>query len=174
MKASKLCLLIAACAASSAYAQHGTGPLPDNAPTQVMNEASSNTGTLIKKELRWNSSIPLNKTWQQLTPEQKAEFRALYESMPENDEPPFPAEGLKPVFGAIKKAQNVLQAKGELNMAVTVGPDGKATKVEDFGGVNNKDMTQFAGSVLLMTRYTPALCSGTPCTMQFPFRLKLK
>jgi hypothetical protein len=177
MKAYKFCLLIAACAASSAQAQvagSSGAVLSDESPTRVINEASSNTGTLIKKDLRWNSRIPLNKTWEQLTPAQQAEFRSLYESMPETDEPPFPAEGLKPVFGAIKKAQNMLQAKGELNLAVTVGPDGKATKVEDFGGVNNKDMTQFAGSVLLMTRYKPALCSGTPCTMQFPFRLKLR
>jgi hypothetical protein len=178
MKAYKFCLLIGACAVTTAQAQLPgvtTAPvLSEQAPTRVINEPSANTGTLIRKDLRWNSKIPLNKTWEQLTPEQQAEFRSLYESMPQTDEPPFPAEGLRPVFGAIKKAQNVLQAKGELNLAVTVGPDGKATKVEDFGGVDNKDMTQFAGSVLLMTRYKPATCNGSPCTMQFPFRLKLK
>ncbi|HET9862167.1 MAG TPA: hypothetical protein VFP37_01885, partial [Steroidobacteraceae bacterium] len=127
-----------------------------------------------KKELRWRSKIPLDKTWEQLTPEQQAEFRSLYESMPEYDEPPFPAEGIKPVFNAVKKAQEARQAKGELNFAVTVGPDGTATNVEDFGSVHDKEMTQYVSSVLLMTKYKPAKCNGAPCVMQFPFKLRLR
>jgi len=89
------------------------------------------------------------------------------------DEPPFPVDGMKPIFNAVKKAQYKLKARGELNLAVTVGPDGKATKVEDFGSTNKPEMTEFAGSVLLMTKFKPAVCNGKPCAMQFPFRLRL-
>ncbi|HET9864859.1 MAG TPA: hypothetical protein VFP37_15555, partial [Steroidobacteraceae bacterium] len=93
MNTYKLCLLIAACAVASAQAQVASQSGVYDVPTRKMHEASSSTGTLIKKELRWRSKIPLDKTWEQLTPEQQAEFRSLYESMPEYDEPPFPAEG---------------------------------------------------------------------------------
>ena len=144
-----------------------------NSSPSVTHGESGETGTLLRKQLRWNSSIPLDKTYEQMSAEQKAAFHALYEAMPAGDEPPFPAEGMKPVFSAIKKAQNVLHARGELNMTVTVGPDGKAIKVDDFGNVNKSEMTQFAGSVLLMTKFKPAVCGGRPCTMQFPFNLRL-
>ena len=59
-------------------------------------------------------------------------------------------------------------------MAVTVGPDGKATKVEDYGGVRNLEMSGFAQALLLLTEYKPATCKGVPCTMQFPFVLQMK
>jgi len=137
-------------------------------------KAGQDTGTILKKDLKWSSKIPVDKTFEQLTAEQKAELRSLYTSLGPDDEPPFPLEGMKPIFGALKQAEHVLQARGELNMAVTVGPDGKAAKVEDYGGVNDKQMTELAQQVLLLTKYKPGLCKGTPCAMMFPFKLKLK
>lgn len=173
MKAWKLCLMFAAgaCPVTILQAQGTSGGSDVHT---VVGVATSETGTLLKKRTVYDSKLPLDKSYEELTPEQRAEFHAMYESMPPGDEPPFPLEGLKSVFGAIKKAQVKLQAHGELNMAVTVGPDGKAKQVADYGKVDNPEMTKFAATVLLMTRFKPALCSGTPCTMQFPFNLKLK
>jgi len=111
MNANKLCLLIAilACSFSTARAQlvHDEHGIPD-APTRLTNSATTSTGTMLKRELRWRSSIPLNKTYEQLTSEQKAEFRSLYASLGEGDEPPFPVQGIKPIFNNIKKGQNVM------------------------------------------------------------------
>jgi hypothetical protein len=177
MKTRLACLLIAISPGALTTAQAQFQPAPRGStvsPQRLMNEASSQTGTLIKKEMVWSSKIPLNRTYGELTPEQKAEFHAMYESLPTGDEPPFPLEGLKPIFSAIKKAQASVLARGELNLIVTVGPDGKARQVEDYGSVDNPEMTKFAASVLLMTKFKPAVCDGTPCTMQFPFNLKLK
>jgi hypothetical protein len=98
----------------------------------------------------------------------------MYEALPEGDEPPFPEKGIKPIFSAIKKAQRIRQARGELIMAVTVGPDGVATKVEELGNVYDLQMTELAQQVLLLTKYKPAVCSGKPCTMKFKFTQKLK
>jgi hypothetical protein len=179
MKSYKLLLLVAVSAGTLGTAQaqlvgseHG---IPD-APTRQTVSSTSSTGTILNKELRWKSKIPLNKTYEQLTPEQKAELHAMYEKLADGDEPPFPVTGLKPIFVAIKKGQSVLQARGELNFGVTVGPDGVASKVDDFGGVggaNAHEMTQYVASVLVNAKYKPAVCQGKPCTMQFPFRLKL-
>jgi hypothetical protein len=178
MNTLKVCLLVAACVYTHTAAQAQTNPMPPRsataiAPTRVTNEATSDTGTLIRKDMRWNSKIPLNKTYGELTPEQKEELRAMYESMPADEEPPFPAEGMKPIFNAIKQAQAKLLAKGVLNLAVTVGPDGKPKNVVDLGSTKNPEMTEFAASVLMMTTYKPALCRGKPCESQFPLSLKL-
>jgi hypothetical protein len=121
MNTLKVCLLVAACVYTHTAAQAQTNPMPPRsataiAPTRVTNEATSDTGTLIRKDMRWNSKIPLNKTYGELTPEQKEELRAMYESMPADEEPPFPAQGMKPIFNAIKQAQAKLLAKGVLNL----------------------------------------------------------
>jgi hypothetical protein len=181
MNTLKTCLsaLAFACVSTLAQAQLPSQESPArsasaSANSRNMSTASQDTGTIIKKDIRWDSKIPLNKTYAELTPEQKAELHKMYENLPEGDEPPYPEAGMKPIFSAIRKAQRIRQARGELNMAVTVGPDGKATKVEDRGGVYDIQMTEIAQQVLLLTRYKPAICSGKPCTMQFRFTQKLK
>jgi hypothetical protein len=142
-----------------------------------MNEASTTTGTIIRRDLEWNSRIPLDKTYDQFSPEEKAAFDSLYEALPPGDEPPFPAAGLRPVFNNIRKGQQIVKARGKLNLVVTVDADGKATQVADLGGIggaNALEMARYAGSILLMTKFKPAVCGGKPCKSQFPFMLDLR
>jgi hypothetical protein len=172
-----LLVCIPAFACSTAFAQTASNEhgIPDG-PTLLTNVHTTSTGTLLKKRLRWTSSIPLNKTYEQLSPEQKAEFRSLYVSLPDGDEPPYPVQGIKPLFNAIQKGQDVMQVRGQLDFVTTVGPDGKATHVDSLGGVtgvNARTMSEYVASVLMMATYKPGVCSGKPCTMQFPFKLKL-
>jgi len=157
--------------------QNGPNPMPSSGDVLLTNAPTSFTGTILRKQLTWNSNIPLNKTYEQLTPEQKAELGALYEQMPPGNEPPFPIQGLRPVFNSIVKGQRIVRARGTLNMVVNVSPEGKALDVIDLGGVggvNAREMTQFAQSVLLMTKFKPAVCAGKPCKSQFPFQLELQ
>jgi hypothetical protein len=179
MKTYTYCLLIALAASVSPALQAQapeTHPRSATAPanSRNMNSASQETGTIIRKDIRWKSKIPLDKSYDQLTPEQRAELHAMYENLPEGDEPPFPETGIKPIFSAIKKAQRIRQARGELIMAVTVGPDGKATLVEELGSVYDMQMTELAEQVLLLTKYKPGKCKGQPCTMKFRFTQELK
>jgi len=148
--------------------------LPTTRTIRLVNESTQTTGTIIKRDIKWDSPIPLDKTYGELTPEQKAELRALYNSMPEGDEPPFPAKGLKSIFNSVRSAQRISQARGEINMVVTVGPDGKATKVESFGNESSVRMTEITQQILMLTKYKPGICSGQPCTMQFRFTQKLR
>lgn len=178
MKNSKYPLMVAVSALvfTNAWAQvRETAPSSGNAvaPTRYYNSATSSTGSILKKDIRWDSKIPLNKTYDQLTAEQKAALNKMYETLGPADEPPFPSEGIKPIFNAVKKAQRILQARGRLDMKVTVGPDGKAIKVEDFGTVRTGQMTETTQQVLLLTTYKPGMCNGTPCTMQFRFTQQL-
>lgn len=178
MKTTTILLIsaISTLALTNAWAQtRETAPMSSTAtaPTRNFNAATQTTGTILKKDIRWESKIPLNKTYGELTPEQKADLHKMYESLPAGDEPPFPEAGIKPIFNAIRKAQRVLQSRGTLDMSVTVGPDGKATKVENYSSVRAGQMTDHAQEVLLLTKYKPAVCHGQPCTMQFRFTQKL-
>ena len=163
------------CAIPIAHAQLGP-PMSATAraPTHIYTDPTQETGTILKQDLKWTSKIPVDKTYEQLTPAQIKELRSMYARLPPGDEPPFPLEGMTPIFNALKKGQHLIQARGELNMVVTVDSQGNATKVEDVGGVHDIPMTELAQQVLLLTKFKPAKCSGIPCTMIFPFKLKLK
>lgn len=143
------------------------------APQQSLKEERPSTGSIIRRDVAWSTTSPINKTYAQLTEEQKQKIHAQYESIAPGDEPPFPKEGPKPIVVAIHKAQEMLLARGKLRFIVTVGPDGKAKKVDAFGDCDKAEMTRFAGQVLLLTKYKPAICKGAPCAMEFPFNLSL-
>src|SRR5262245_6038659 len=122
MKTHHFCLLaaVSAFAMSNAWGQTVPGQAsatrgePAISHSRNGNAATQEPGTILKKDIRGNSKIPLNKTYGELTPEQRAELHAQYEALPEGDEPPFPENGIKPIFSAIRKAQRIRQARGEL------------------------------------------------------------
>lgn len=181
MKTHAFTLLVAVSVLASghAHAQATSAEMPgrmtgQQAPTRNYGSATQSTGTILKKGIRWESKVPLNKTYAQLTPEQKEILHAQYENIAPGDEPPFPEKGIKPIFNAISNAQHILQARGDLSMTVTVGPDGKAVQVEDFSNVYNAQMREALQNALMLTKYKPAMCNGAPCTMQFKFTQSLK
>jgi hypothetical protein len=176
MRIYKACLLLAisSLAFTTAHAQ-----LSQSAPTKYTNHATSSTGTILKQgrntnDIKWESEIPLNRTYGKLTPDQREELHAMYSSLAPGDEPPFPEKGLKSIFTAIRLAQRNYQAVGELIMTVTVGPDGIPKRAENLGAVSNTKMTEVARDALMSTKYKPAMCHGTPCEMEFRFTQKLK
>ena len=94
MKTYRYCLLISISSLvfSNTWAQV-SGEIPQirsgsaQSPTRNVQEATSETGTILKKDIRWTSKVPLNKTYGQLNEAQKAELHKMYESMPAGDEP---------------------------------------------------------------------------------------
>jgi hypothetical protein len=167
-------LAISTLAFTSAHAQ-----LSQSAPTKYSNHATSSTGTILKqgpatRDIKWESDVPLNRTYGKLTPDQRAQLHAMYSSLAPGDEPPFPEKGLKSIFTAIRLAQRNYQAVGELIMSVTVGPDGVPKKAENLGTVSNAKITEVARDALMSTKYKPAMCQGAPCEMEFRFTQKLK
>jgi hypothetical protein len=159
--------IAAVCAVIGASAQEA-------APQLSLTDGAQRTGSIMRKEVAWSTELPLNRTYAQLTPDQKAHFHSMYVLIAPGDEPPFPERGLKSVVNAIYKAQEMLLAHGQLRFIVTVGADGKGKKVEAFGDCDRPDMTQFTSQVLLLTKYKPAVCGGVACVMEFPFNLQLK
>ena len=143
------------------------------APEYRQKEAQPRTGTLLIRDAPTRSEVALNRTYDELTPEDKAIVHGWYEYIAPGDEPPFPIDGLGPIYKAIDRGRNIAPGQGDLYLAVTVGPDGKAKEVQVLKSPG-KDISEFVASILLLTKYKPALCDGQKCQMQFPLYVTLK
>jgi hypothetical protein len=138
---------------------------------QTYSIKETETGSLIPEPVVSGISVPVDKSYEQLTPQEKLRVKSLYESMGEGDEPPYPLHGTRQLYEAAEKLQNTLGITGELALVVTVDRKGKPLKVESLRSAD-KEMTAAMAKVLLLEKYKPALCKGVPCQMQYPFRIK--
>jgi hypothetical protein len=127
------------------------------------------TGSAIRPYAVRGSAIPVNKTYAELSPEERQVVNTWYEHIQPGDEPPFPLEGLRPIYDALSKAQAKLLAQGELYIFATVDAKGQVTSTKIIGNPS-PEMTKFAASLLLLTKFKPAVCGGAPCIMDFPLR----
>lgn len=139
-------------------------------PKKQMSLMEDETGTRFKQVWATSKVIPLNRRYAELDEAEKTALQSMYEDMKPGDEPPFPADGLLPVFNAIKKGMEAYSARGELDLLVDVDSQGRATHVSAHGKVD-PDMAKFAARVLMATSFKPAVCSGQPCKMQYLFQI---
>jgi hypothetical protein len=117
------------------------------------------------------SALPLNRRYADLDAAEKAAVRADYDGMPADDEPPFPAEGLLPIFTAIQAGMDRMGALGTLTLVADVDEAGKVRHVDSFGKVD-PDFARFASRVLVSTPFKPGVCAGKPCNMQYVLRVQ--
>ena len=136
----------------------------------ALKEKDSRTGTNIRRELVKNSTIPLDKPYQEFSPADKAALHSRYENIAPGDEPPFPAKGMKSIFELIEKAQAKRRDRGLLSLVADVDSSGRVIAVKEFASPS-PEMTRFVSAVLIETPFKPAMCNGQACKMEFPFRL---
>lgn len=169
--ASALCLLAAT--GLSAATPTAT-PATDLPPAEYsMLQSQAMVGSNIRKEVAWSTAVPMNRTYAQMTATERAQVHDLYERIEPGDEPPFPAEGIKPIVTALWKAQMRRQALGLLTVVADVDATGAVTRVEVVDDPDTR-LSKFAAQVLLITPFKPAVCKGQPCRMQFPLSINMK
>lgn len=149
---------------------HSTAIAQDAAPPArySIKQASPSTGSNIPRNDVTSGAIPLNRRYSELTREQQAILKSRYEAIAENDQPPFPVDGLEPLFAAMSKGQQKFLARGVMEIQVEVDANGNAKAARVFQSPD-ADMAKFAAAVLMLTKYKPAVCAGVPCAMAFPF-----
>jgi hypothetical protein len=140
-------------------------------PIYAIKQDVPSIGTNIPRKVATSSDIPINRRYGELTPAEQEIVKSRYEAMMPLDEPPYPADGLLPLFNAIRKVQDAVLAQGDLTMFVDVDAQGRATSVSVMKSPDSK-LTQAVASVLMLTKYKPAVCGGQPCSMGYPFRMK--
>lgn len=155
-----LALLAVGMLHTSAFAQ---SPQPEYGIRQDL----PTTGSNIRRYTFSGSVIPINKRYHELSAEERELVNGYYEHVAPGDEPPFPAEGLRSIHDAVRKAQEHLRVRGDLTLIASVSPQGEVTQVEAIGSPS-REITEFAATVLFSTKFKPAVCHGEPCAMQFP------
>ncbi len=119
------------------------------------------------------ASLPIYKTYYELSQAQKDYLNRAYEHMGEGDEPPYPVEGMIQFARPLTLAQQRLEAEGAIYLVIDVSAEGDALSVTRYGSAGD-EMDQFATSLAMLTKYKPALCRGVPCPQQFPFAFEFK
>jgi hypothetical protein len=140
----------------------------------TVKQSELNTGTNVLRTIINAGPVPLDKTYAELTNEQKEILKSGYEKMNAVDEPPFPAKGLMPILLVLRKAHegSALAHKGILALNVKVGVDGKPVGYQVVAAPD-ASLVNAAATALMQQDYKPAHCNGAPCPMMYLFRAEL-
>ena len=116
-------------------------------------------------------SLPLDRSWANLSSSDVELVRNQYEDLRAHEEPPFPAGGLHQLASELSTLQSQQNLRGELNALISVDAGGRVTAV-------TWQMTPKQGSVagldeiLARTRFEPASCAHSACAMAFPLHVE--
>ena len=132
-------------------------------------EETPSLGSTLRKKLA-TSSISMDKKYNELSEEEKESIKSVYEDMPDEDEPPYPINGMRDIYGKMSQAQQWVGAKGKLTMTVDVNSAGEPETVSIYESPD-PDLARVAALVLMETKYKPAVCNGVKCKMQFFFQV---
>jgi hypothetical protein len=116
--------------------------------------------------------VPMDKRYEEFTPQEKARLRSGYESMPETDEPPFPRDGMKKIILALRQMSERREAEGRLRVHFLIDENGRALKADIYESPDEL-LTNAIARVVLGTPFKPAVCSGKPCVMEFALVVQL-
>ena len=139
-------------------------------PIYELKQEAASTGSRIPRKQVWTSKIPLNRTYAQLTPDEQATVKSVYEAMAPGDEPPYPKDGLVPIFKAVRLMMDKYYPAGEVSIFIEVDESGHGVAASVLKSPDSKLTTALA-SVLMLTQYKPGVCGGVPCRMSYPFRM---
>ena len=126
-------------------------------------------GTMVPQAII-TSAVPFDKTYAQMSAEQKAVIAQDYESLGAGDEPPYPALGLSHLSTYMMRLAEMTGTSGPLVATVDVGPDGQARTVSVFKSPDTR-LTSMVTTLLARESYKPAKCAGSPCAMTYVMRV---
>lgn len=140
----------------------------------TVKQSAPSVGTNLKKDIVKTGTIPLDKTYAELTEDQKQRLKDVYDRMPAGDEPPFPEKGLLSIYRAVGTVHEntEYQHPGPLNVEVLVDSTGEPKSV-DILTSPDADITTAVVTSLMHKKYKPAICSGQPCAMKMPIHAEL-
>ena len=118
-------------------------------------------------------TLPYDRSYEQLSPEQKAVLRAEYDSVGPKDEPPYPKYGLSDVADAVARMPRRATLEGEVILTVRVDERGDAKSVSVYKTPDAK-LSNLVAYTLTRTKFKPGLCEGRPCAMDYVFKYYFK
>jgi hypothetical protein len=118
-------------------------------------------------------ALPYDRSYEQLSPEQKAVVRAQYDSVGPNDEPPYPKYGLSDVADAVARMPRREPLEGEVILTVSVDERGNAKTVSIYKTPDAK-LSNVVAATLTRSKFKPGLCERQPCAMDYVFKYYFK
>lgn len=118
-------------------------------------------------------ALPYDRSYEQLTPEQKAVVRAEYDSVGPNDEPPYPKYGLADVADAVSRMSVRDPIEGEVILTVRVDERGDAKSVSIYKTPDAR-LSNLVALMVTRSKFKPGLCDGRPCAMDYVFKYYFK
>jgi hypothetical protein len=117
-----------------------------------------------------NSTVPYDKSWDQLTPAQKLNVRHWYKDLPDNVEPPFPEHGLLEIVRAADDS-GPARMKGDdpLLMIVSVDDKGNVTNVDWKG--RQVFLAVTLKKTFRSVRFKPGKKDGVPVSSVFYYSI---
>lgn len=154
-------------------------PLGQPAPASVAAsrehrlKSDSAEGGKFRHTLASGGPAPFNKSYAQMSEQERQGVHRLYPMLHPDDEPPYPARGTAALVAMVSEANYELRVKGLLFANVLVDASGVPTSVQVFKSPSPA-MTAVMTILLLKEKFKPALCSGAPCPMAFPFHAQFE
>jgi hypothetical protein len=124
----------------------------------------------IRREIAPGWTLPYEKTYEQLTPEEKELLRSAYEDLAADDEPPYPLSGMGKITRQIAQAQQTLLVKGRAAGFAMIDANGDVTDISFFE-MPNEETAKVIAFVYMRAKFKPAKCHGVPCSMGFPIAI---
>lgn len=130
------------------------------------------TGSHIRNKVVY-ASLPLDRGYDELTPDQQRLVRSSYPALDAGDAPPYPLKGGKELYRLLVKLVRELEFVDDVLVYVAVDADANVTSVTTIGTMETKykDLISLGTGLL---KYKPAQCGGQPCAGIVPFNLKLR
>jgi len=118
------------------------------------------------------TSFPLDRTYEDMSEQERSDYRSAFKLASTADEPPHPVTTLKPLADHLARLQAMLQLTGELLVTVHVGTDGSPKTVSVVKSPN-PDFERLVVLTLMDARYSVPKCAGQACEMDLPFSVTL-
>ena len=119
------------------------------------------------------ASLPYDARYAQLSPAQKEVVRAHYEALSPDDEPPYPVNGVGTLMRPLLQSARHIHMNGRVDAIADVGPDGTVRSVSLYQSPDPVVITPLVTQLLMLQKFKPGLCKGTPCAMPFALRVDL-
>jgi hypothetical protein len=117
--------------------------------------------------------LPLDRGFDELTPEQQRFVRSWYPALDAGDNPPYPLSGGKELYKLLVSMIRHIGVKDEILVYVAVDAEGSVTSVTTISTLDPKQKDLIAAAAGLL-RYKPAQCGGRPCAGVVPFNLNMR
>lgn len=118
------------------------------------------------------STVPMGKSWEELSPEERSRVRLWY-PLPEEDEPPYPVAGLGRFHLVIARLRQKVDGQGPLALVVDVDATGQVSGVQ-VRAAPTPELGQYAAMIAAKVPFKPARCDGKPCAMKFAYCIILE